>query len=514
VETGHVTPEFFATLGVQPRLGRSFAPEEDQPGRTGVAIVSDALWRGYFHADPRVLGKTITLDGAPRVVVGVMPPGFLYPGGETAGVWLPDAVGPEDAIPGRGMRIVSVIGRLKPGVVPEQARANLEGIAHQMDRVYRKPWSTYHAATTARVVSLREQLAEGSRTAIHVLLADVSLAPLEMYDPPRQVAFFRRVIEAIQPLPGVEEVAVSNATPLVPFNAVASGLAAEGEPESSETVCITSISAGYFRALRIPLVAGRPFDERDRESSPRVVVINQALARALFQDRDPVGRRIRYGDEKDKDPWVTVVAVVADMRHRALDDKVWPELFQPYTQAPAHWMSFVVRVSKDPAALAGAVRKAVRSIDRNQPLFDVRPLEARVSDSLATRRQRALLLGVFAVLSLGIAVLGVYGVMAYSVARRTHEIGLRQALGARQGDVVSMIVLEGLRMALLGLAIGLTGALALTRVLANFLYQLTPTDPLTFLGAGLALLAAACVASLLPARRATRVEPMAALRNN
>ena len=209
---------------------------------------------------------------------------------------------------------------------------------------------------------------------------------------------------------------------------------------------------------------------------------------------------------------MTVVGVVADIRHRALDDKVWPELFFPFDQSPSPWITVLVRGAGDPSALATPIRSVAQAIDPGQPLFDVDLLERKVSQSLAERRERATVLGAFATLALLIAVVGIYGVMSYSVARRTHEIGLRMALGARRGDVLRMVVGSGLRIAAFGMAIGIGGALLVTRVLKTFLYGIEPTDPTNFCLVGAILGTAAFFASYLPARRAASVEPMAALR--
>lgn len=674
VQVSHVTPDFFTMFGVQPQLGRGFAPGENS---AGVAILSDTLWRTYFHADPQIPGKTIKLDGASHTVLGVLPAGFRCPGALETGVWLPDAAPASQSAPGMSMAFLTgVIGRLKPGVSPEQAQANLEVIARSMDSQYPRPWSGYHAAAKARVMPLQEHMASGSRTAIlvlmgavafillivcanvanlflarsvarereiairaaigasrarlarlllveglvlgtlggslgvvllhwgvpalrflapaalaanipidstvlgfalacsmatvllfgmvpalaasktnvrpsrsrlrgglvvvqlalslilligaglltrtflllvgttpgfdprNVLMASVSLAPLELYSPARSADFFHRGVDAIQTIPGVEHAAITSESPLVEYNNVASGLHAEGQPESEEVVCITSANAAYFRALRIPLLKGRLFNEGDRDGARRVAILNQSLARALFKDRDPIGARISGPGEA----MLTVVGVVADFRHRALDDVIWAELFQPYEQAPSPWMTLVVRSAAPPSVLAPAIRKAVQSIDRNQPVFGVESLEDRLSNSLAERRQRALLLGIFAGVALLIAAVGVYAVMAYSVTRRTHEIGIRIALGAQRRDVLHMVMSEGLRVALAGVVIGLAGALALTRVLSSFLYGVDAADVTTYAAVCLMLIAAASLASYLPARRATKVDPLEALR--
>jgi putative ABC transport system permease protein len=693
VRAGHVTPGFFAMLGVHPQLGRTFRPEEDRPGSGRVAIISDALWRNYFHADPRILQKTIALNGAPSIVVGVMPPEFIDPGAADTGAWLPDAVNAKTSMPGSSMRFLGgVIGRLKTGVTVEQARANLEVIARRMDDQYPTPWSTYHAAASVRVLPLQEQLTSDSRTAIyvlmgavgfillivcanvanlllsraaarsreiairaalgasrlrlvrlllmeslllgtagalagmvlmywaisglgflipaaiprhipidlpvlgfaalcsagtsvvfglapafvasrfdlsaslkaggaraahglgrlrlrgalavsqlalslvllvgagllirsflslvsvnpgfdprHVLLAEISLAPVEAYGPARQAEFFHRALDAIRSVPGVEYAAVTDESPLATFQSLASGLSAEGQPETDATVVPTSVSADYFKALGIALLDGRFFNGGDRDGSRRVAIINQALARILFPDVDPIGRRIRFGDAKD--PWVTVVGVVADIRHRSLEDKMWPELFQPYEQAPSAWMSLAIKTATDFSSLIPEIRQTVAAIDRSQPLFDIDSLEQRLSNSVAQRRQRTFLLASFALVALVIAVIGVYSVIVYSVTRRTHEIGVRIALGAQRRDVLHMVVAEGLRMGSIGAALGIAGALGATRVVSSFLYGVTATDAATFVSVCVLLISAACLAAYIPARRATEVDPMVALRH-
>jgi putative ABC transport system permease protein len=288
------------------------------------------------------------------------------------------------------------------------------------------------------------------------------------------------------------------------FNELESGLRADDGAEIGDTVSISAVSPKYFQALGIPLLSGRPFDARDGREGAPVAIVNQTLARLLFHGRNPLGHRINSA--------VTVVGVVADMKHRALDDKVWPEVFVPYEQAPSPWITLLVRGTGDPAKLAGPIRRVAQAIDSSQPLFDVGLLQDRVSESLAERRQRATILGAFAALALLIAVVGIYGVMSYSVARRRHEIGLRMALGAERGDVVRMVVASGLRMAAVGMVCGLGGALLGARVLRTFLYRIEPTDWATFCLVSAILGAAAFLASYLPARRAATVDPIAALR--
>jgi putative ABC transport system permease protein len=337
----------------------------------------------------------------------------------------------------------------------------------------------------------------------NVLTASVMLRPEGVYGPEQQVEFFDRMLSGIAKLPGVSAASVTSSPPMEQFSGLEAGLRADDGPETNITVGESSVSADYFRTLGIPLVAGRFFDARDVRDGAPVIILNQTLAKLLFGDRDPIGHKV------DKS---TVVGVVADIRHRALDEKFWPETFLPYAQTPSPWITVLVRGAADPSALAAPIRSVTRSIDAGQPVFDVDLLEHRVAESMAERRRRATVLGAFAGLALIIAVVGIYGVLSYSVARRTHEIGLRMALGAERGDVVRLVVASGLRMAAIGMAIGLAGAVLVTRVLKTFLYGVEPTDRLTFIVVCAILGAAAFFASYLPARRAAAVDPMTALR--
>jgi putative ABC transport system permease protein len=227
------------------------------------------------------------------------------------------------------------------------------------------------------------------------------------------------------------------------------------------------------------------------------------MSRVFFKGRDPIGRRVGSSE---------VVGVVADIRHRSLDDAVWPEMFVPFEQAPSPWITVLVRGAGDPTALAAPIRGVAQGIDPGQPLFDIELLADRVGKSLAERRERAGVLGAFAALALTIAVVGIYGVMSYGVTRRTHEIGLRMALGAARGDVLLMVVKSGLRIGAWGMAVGLAGAYWATRVLKTFLYGVEATDAATF-GAVCAVLGAAVmIACYVPARRAAMVDPMRVLR--
>lgn len=710
VEVGHVTPGFFAVLGVQPRIGRDFQPEESEPGRNAVALISDSLWRSYLHANPDVAGKAVLLDGVPYTVIGVMPPGFVYPDAQVVAVWLPNAVDASGAVPSHAWRDVSVIGRLKPGITMEQARSELEVIARQMDSQYPEPFVTIRARSSVRVRPLQGELTHSSRSAIYVLmgavacillivcanvanlflersiarereiairaaigasrsrvvrlllaeslmlgaaggllgiliaycatsalgfllpttipdpipidarvlafaavcsmgagmvfglapslavshldlnttlkdggahllsrrkgahfrgslaigqlalclvllvgagllmrtlvhllhvdpgfdprnvlLADIWLSPAKLYGPARRIEFFRRALSAVKALPGVESAALNSEPPLgASVIYPQGGLRGEGESAAGDPVYVTAATADYFRALRVPLREGRYLNEGDEDGVRPVAVISQSAARILFKDRDPLGRRVlephpaggvRRLDKigamlPDDGDWLTVVGVVGDIRHDGPTEQAWPELYQPYAQAPLAEMNLVVRGYANPSPLVPAIRRAVQAIDPLQPVFGLTTMDALLANSVAEWRQRAYLLGAFAFVSLVVAIVGVYGVMAYSVKRRTHEIGVRIAMGAQRRDVLAMVVGEGLALALIGVAIGLALSLVLTRVLASFLFGVGPRDMATFAAVCISLVVTSCLASYVPARRATRVDPIRALRHD
>jgi putative ABC transport system permease protein len=341
----------------------------------------------------------------------------------------------------------------------------------------------------------------------NVLTAEVWLTPEKIYDPVRQREFLQQALERARMIPGVEFAGATTEMPFTMFNALGNGLRAEGQPEIDLTYCPATVSSGYFQAMGIKLLSGRFFDDRDAEGAPQVVILDQSLARALFPTQNAVGKRIRMDNS-----WQTVVGVVADTHHLGLSERVRPELYTSYLQGPSFFMDIVLRTSSGPLSYAPALRNAVFAVDRSLPVADVKTMEQRVGESLSTRQERLLLLGSFAALALLIAASGVYGVTAYSVTRRTHEIGVRLAMGAQRQDVMKMMMAQAVRTILLGVGVGLAGALALSRGLTGFLYNTPTTDPLTFAIVSLLLAGIACLAVYIPARRATRVDPIVALR--
>ena len=270
------------------------------------------------------------------------------------------------------------------------------------------------------------------------------------------------------------------------------------------------VGTSYFRTLRIPLVAGRMFNEQDRQGAPQVAIVNQAFARQFLPGQDVIGKHVKSGARTG--PWREIVGIVGDVKQLGLDHPESPEIYIPYLQGPAPAMDVALRVAGDPLNSVGAVKAAIRAVDAHQPVYDVATMDERLSESIAPQRFNALLVGMFALLALGLGAIGVYGVLAYSVARRTHEFGVRVALGAHREDVLALVMTDGMRIVVLGMGIGLLGALALTRLLRNFLFGVGPTDPATLVAVSMGLTLVAALACYIPARRATKVEPMVALR--
>jgi putative ABC transport system permease protein len=291
------------------------------------------------------------------------------------------------------------------------------------------------------------------------------------------------------------------------------GIQIEGKnfPPDSEPIAEKLIvSAGYFRIMRIPLRSGRYFDERDAAGNQQVAVINESFARTHFPGEDPIGKRIDFG--WDTTGWQEVVGVIGDVKHYGLEEAALPAVYVPQLQRPSSSMTVVVRTTPDPRSLSAAVRSQVFEVDKDQPISRVRVMEEVVSATVASRRLSMALLAGFAVVALALAAVGLYGVMSYVVTQRTHEIGVRMALGARVGDVLALILKQGMFLVLIGVSAGFAAALAVTRLIASLLYGVSPTDLATFVVIALLLTAVALLACYLPARRATKVDPMVALR--
>lgn len=339
--------------------------------------------------------------------------------------------------------------------------------------------------------------------------------PKEKYpDEARQGAFFQQVVEHVSALPGVRSAGAVTDLPLgganIWFNLDIEGRPAPS-PEERASVGFQVVTPGYFESLGIPVRQGRDVTSTDTLESQPVVMLNEAAARLHFPRMDPVGQRIRVGDAET--PWLTVVGVVGDVRYDGPTQETRPEAYLPALQRSLFLMSFVARTEGEPMALAAAVRSVVASLDKDLPVGMTRTMEQRVTESTARPRFVSVLVAVFAVLSLLLASVGLSGVMAYTARQRTREIGIRMALGAQPSDVLRMVLGQGLRLALGGVALGLLGAWGLTRVLSSLLFGVSATDPVVFGSLSLLVAAVALLATWLPAHRATRVDPQVALRS-
>jgi putative ABC transport system permease protein len=346
-------------------------------------------------------------------------------------------------------------------------------------------------------------------------------------DGSRRILYFQEALARVQALPGVQSAGLTGFLPLTP-PASTSFLPTfvVGRPRlmpgTWPTIAINHISLDYFKTMGIQMRAGRPFAATDGKEAPRVAIINETIARQFFPNEDPIGHRLfggRWG--------MTIVGVVGDTRNSGIDQRVAYEVYLPFLQNtdPALTSTLVVRIASDQnnpagranpsalAALTAAIQEKVRSIDPNESVFAVIKMDERLSNSVAVRRFQTLLLGFFAAVALVIAMVGIYGIISYAVSRRTHEIGVRMALGANPRNVLRMIVLWGMRLTLIGVTLGVAAALALTRVIRNLLYEVNPIDPGTFALVTLLLFCVSLIASYFPARRATKVDPLQALRH-
>jgi putative ABC transport system permease protein len=697
LSAGAVSSGFFATLGVQPILGRVLSPEEDQPGRSHVVVLSYGLWQEHFGGNPGIVGHDINLDGQPYLVAGVMPANFQFP--DFAKMWTPMAwTDQERAV--RGEHHSIVIARLKPGVDLNQAQAEMNTISDRLQQQYPdddKGWGavvvpmqqdlvsdvrpallvllgavafvlliacvnvanlalaktfsrqkeiairTALGATSARILrqiltetvllalsggalglafahfavrfivafladklphsievgldsevliftaiisvvtgivagvlpawrltrrDVNEALKQGlgrtdadsgghrtrsvlvvSEVALslmlligaglmirsfqnlrnvnpgfdsrHVLTMSVMVSRAKFLSPDQATSFFDRVLQRVRSLPGVESAAVIDNIPLT--GGSHQPIAIEGRPvvpmSEQPEVDVRLVSAGYMRAMHIPTLRGRGLSDTDVAGRPAVVLVSESMARQFWPGEDPVGKRLTltFYPEAIRE----VVGVVGDVKLDSLDEmRPSATLYFPLDQvsvpAAGGWRSFpmtlVVRSRSGSGELASSVSNAVHEVDRDIPLVDISTMDELVENSLSQQRFNMLLLGAFAALALLLAAVGIYSVLSYSVKRSVREIGIRLALGAPVGEVLRMVVFEAMKPTLLGVAIGTAGALALGRVLSSLIFGVRPTDPVTFVAVAALLAAVALVASIVPAYRATKVDPMVALR--
>ncbi len=692
LEGARTTANLFSLLGVEAAVGRTFASDEDQPGKSDVVVLSHGLWQSRFGSDGRIVGQTIAIDGRNLTVVGVMPKGFNFPEGITRDLWIPATLDPS-AVEDFGSGYLTLMGRLRAGVTTEQARSEIVAITSGIRE--QRPNIPDDYGTQAQVNSLQGESVAGIRPTLFILLGTVGLvlliacanvanlqlartsnrhrelavraalgasrarlvrqllteslllsilggaagialayagldflltlipadtprsseisisatvlvfssgisalagilfglapalqtskpdlqAPLKEggrsgssggirlrsllvisevalaltlvisaglliksfwrlqhvspgfeaghvvsfqlspadFDnaPERARTYYRQVLERLAHLPGVQSVGGIHLLPMGDSN-WNPGLRIEDRPlppgASAESINWRLVTADYFRTMSIPLLKGRDFTEADNENSEKVALINETLARKYWPGEDPLGKRINTGFE-GKGVWVTIVGVVGDIRQESLRVPAVPEMYRPFFQHKSlPPLTFMVRSALDPAALVSSLRNAVWSIDKNVPITDLQPMTVVVAQSISQSRSTMLMLTAFAAIGLVLGVIGIYGVISYSVAQRTHEIGVRMALGAGSGDVLRLVLGQGLRLIVVGAALGLLGAFGLTRLMSSLLFGVSASDPLTFVVVTVSLTLVALLASYIPARRAAKLSPMLALR--
>jgi len=358
----------------------------------------------------------------------------------------------------------------------------------------------------------------------NVMTMIVSLAGRPEYVGPSREVLYRTILERVQAVPGVRSTSMTNHLPLA-GDTWGTFVAAEGQPipapGKEEKTTFRYTRPGYFATLRVPILEGRDFSEHDNASAPKVAIVNQAIARHFFPGEDPVGKRIALAGVRDHPQWITIVGVIANVKQGSWADAASNEVHIPFLQgdrvvnSPDPWMSsmtLVARTDIDAEAAAGAIKNAVWSVDRNLPLSQVQTLDHAIGNATWASRSSLLLVGIFSGVALILVVIGIYGVMSYEVAQRTHEIGIRMALGAGRGGIVKMVAHHSVPVALIGTVCGLGLAAALVRLMRTMLYQVDAVDSVTFGAVTVLVLTVAMIAALIPARRAMKVDPMIALR--
>jgi putative ABC transport system permease protein len=342
----------------------------------------------------------------------------------------------------------------------------------------------------------------------------LNLPLVEFRDPQRRADLTREAIARISQIPGAQAIGGGTALPPITAQRV-TRFAAQGAPNGGgglRAAYFIAATPDYFRALGTPLAEGRDFTDRDDGKAAKVLIINRNLARDLFPNESAVGKRLQLVNSELSNEWREIVGVVGDVRYSGLNDTGVNAIYTPFAQTPFLWINLMIRTSVAPQSLIQSVRGAVASVNSSLQPSNLRTMDQLVSDSVARPRFNTVLLAAFAALALALAAVGIYGVIAYSVTQRTQEIGLRVALGARSRNVVWLVLKQGMTPAFIGALIGLCGAWALSRLISGLLFEVSATDPVTFAAVTLLLLAIALVACYLPARRATKVDPMVALR--
>jgi predicted permease len=349
----------------------------------------------------------------------------------------------------------------------------------------------------------------------HVLTASIDLPPDEYSQDEKVASFYKRLMDKLRQTPGVASAGGSTDLPLL--GEWTHAFTVEGyqpAPEPALSLCHHSVIYGdYLQTMGIPLLSGRYFTEQEVAKSTNVLIVSESLAKKYWPGQNPLGKRLKWGPPESTEPWLTVVGVVGDAKQGALETATDAHTYEPYAQLGAPFsLRIALRGQGDAGALAADIRAATRSLDPQLALGSIRTMDQVIRRSTEGRRFVLAIVGSFAALALLLAAVGLYAVLAYSVSRRTHELGVRMALGARRGDVLRLVLGHGLRVTAIGIALGVVGALGLTRLLQSLLYEVHPTDPATFAFVLLLMASVSVAASYLPARRAMRVDPMEALK--
>jgi hypothetical protein len=568
-DVANIEDGFFDLLSVKPVLGR--VPHDGDEGRAGTlwgALISYAAWQARFGGDPNVLGRTFR---DLFVIVGVLPRTFVQPAalvGKDVEFWV--RLDPKNRrYNGYGSRAVKVLAQLEPGVPLQRMRHDLSAAQTQLAAEQPAALRLPDGGTLGiGINSLRDAtVGAGERpiliflgaAALLLLLAGVNAANLVIvrgldrdgelslrralgagllfrsflylrtdrlgFEPKDLMTFsvmsksarpwetWNTVVARVAALPGVTSVAAASSlpfqTPVLSFRAVLVGQSS-GAPVAA--IAGYAVSPTFFATAKIPVVRGRAFDSSDQPASRRVAIINERFARATFGERDPIGQRISILDERSGNLDLEVVGVVGDVVQARLEDGMQPAIYVPHTQAFAP-LTVLAATRRDPEALAPEIRRSLMDAGlRMAPVLGIASMRARIADSLSTPRFQLALIGGFAGVAVLLAAIGLYGTLAFSVRSRGREIGIRMAMGATQQQIVGLVVRQSVQVLGAGLGVGLVAALALTWLLRGFLYRVSPVDPVAFVAGLLIVVVAVLVASIRPAGRAARVDPMVSMR--